>query len=506
MKYSINILVVEDEDIIRNDIVKKIKSLGSQYHIVDAVEDGMHALEILQAESVDLLITDIRMPIMDGLDLLHSINKMNLKIDSIILSGYTDFSYAQKAIQLGVSDYLVKPIKMKVLSEILNKKLLLHSSSITKKRNQELTNIIQGNTFTSQFLDSNENWYIYYVNIGNICNITPSTMTINFYNNIWDTLLSNSIPNTFFRNANIINDTLPTGKFFLLQTKIDFSILSEIQNKLQSYHTVCASIYYTNECASISTIYDIASKLKSAALVCTTFSKGYIIDITSSQINTLSLHNYVPFSHSKESLSFIYLSKENKIEAIRSYLKELLISNLPQTYFCEAISQLLNYCFSYSSTGAIEIPHILYSIYNQLSLPMSHDEIIDFITNESLLFLTDDTTSDINGNELVHSICDYISQNYSEDINLDTLAKKFGYTPSHIIKVFKKTMNCTPINFLIKQRIHKAKYMLIHEPQLSITDISTNIGYSDSHYFSRLFKNETSLTPSEYRRQDCTNN
>ena len=100
---------------------------------------------------------------------------------------------------------------------------------------------------------------------------------------------------------------------------------------------------------------------------------------------------------------------------------------------------------------------------------------------------------------LSDAIRDYITTSYNTDLTLEAIACRFGFTPSHLIKVFRKHVGQTPIQFLINLRITEAKRLLVGSPELDIKQIGELVGYTDPHYFSRIFKQATGVTPTEYR-------
>lgn len=117
-------LVVEDESLIRKNLIKKITALDLPLTLIGEAANGMEAIVKVEKDCPDLVITDIRMPQCDGLELSQYLHKNHPGVKIIILSGYDDFSYAQAAIKFAVRDYLLKPVTAQALSESLQKLLI----------------------------------------------------------------------------------------------------------------------------------------------------------------------------------------------------------------------------------------------------------------------------------------------------------------------------------------------------------------------------------------------
>lgn len=118
---SYKYIVVEDESLIRRNLIKKITSLQLPLELAGEASNGMDALLLIEKNCPDLVITDIRMPQYDGLELARHLIQNHPQVKTIILSGYDDFSYAQSAIQFQVKDYLLKPVTVEALSKSLQK-------------------------------------------------------------------------------------------------------------------------------------------------------------------------------------------------------------------------------------------------------------------------------------------------------------------------------------------------------------------------------------------------
>lgn len=133
----IKLLVVDDEIWIRERISKEIPWESVQAEVVGTAEDGQEALEMAEELEPDIIITDIRMPGVDGIELLRELRKKSLDIKVILLSGYNDFSYAKEAIKYGAFDYILKPAEDQELLNVVNRCVRRRQSLDTKRIKNE---------------------------------------------------------------------------------------------------------------------------------------------------------------------------------------------------------------------------------------------------------------------------------------------------------------------------------------------------------------------------------
>ncbi|MBS4210632.1 response regulator [Bacillus sp. FJAT-50079] len=115
------ILLVEDERWVRTAIRKTVEKTGLPFTVVHESKNGVDAYDWLTQNNVDIVLTDIRMPAMDGIALMGEVRRLELKTDVVIISGHDDFAYTQQAIRLGAFDYLLKPVELDGLNETLKK-------------------------------------------------------------------------------------------------------------------------------------------------------------------------------------------------------------------------------------------------------------------------------------------------------------------------------------------------------------------------------------------------
>ena len=138
------IIIVEDEKSIRNGLVKMLPKLDPEYEVVGSAKDGLEGYQRILAEQPDLVIMDIEMPEMNGLTMLEKLRKEGFTGKAVVLTAYSDFSYAKRAIELGIENYLLKPIKLEELKKTLGAvSASLRQEAGTRKIQEKLLSLEQ---------------------------------------------------------------------------------------------------------------------------------------------------------------------------------------------------------------------------------------------------------------------------------------------------------------------------------------------------------------------------
>ncbi len=126
---SCNIIIAEDEELLLKSLINKVNNLGPDFKVIGSAQTGIEAYDLIEKHCPDILITDIRMPVMNGLELIKKVHENHPYIDCVIVTGYSDFSYAKKAIHYQVREYLLKPLEDEQLRDTLTS---LHNEFITR--------------------------------------------------------------------------------------------------------------------------------------------------------------------------------------------------------------------------------------------------------------------------------------------------------------------------------------------------------------------------------------
>ncbi|MEL7658771.1 MAG: response regulator, partial [Bacillota bacterium] len=170
MEHKFSVILAEDELVIRNDFIQKIHAINDNFQVIASAANGRDALSLVQELKPDLLITDIQMPIIDGIELIKQIRTQFPEMNIIIISGFDNFQYAQTALKYNVMDYLLKPVDSStfscLLSDLESKLKLQNESEQREILLRDLRGLPVQNRAIEQFLDSR--FGLYFINVGNL--------------------------------------------------------------------------------------------------------------------------------------------------------------------------------------------------------------------------------------------------------------------------------------------------------------------------------------------------
>jgi two-component system, response regulator YesN len=141
----VRVLVVDDEPLMLRNVRRMVEQAHKSFKVVGEAYDGEEALKKIEELSPDVVITDIKMPVMDGLELINEIKTRKINVFTVLLSGYRDFEYARKAVTLDAIEYLLKPLSIDVLKELFDNILLNFDKKVMGIQTEVLTKIIKGN-------------------------------------------------------------------------------------------------------------------------------------------------------------------------------------------------------------------------------------------------------------------------------------------------------------------------------------------------------------------------
>lgn len=452
------VLLADDEQSVIDSMLHHIPWQQHGLEVVYTAANGQQAYEYLLSTPPDIAILDIRMPGYSGLDLSRLISQKKMKTQVIIVSGYAEFSYAQKAIQYGVMGYCLKPVEYDEINSLLLKaiyNLKQNSHNITP---DDFLDALENNETQSIIRYLQESHYIsdnYYL-AATIC----------------DTVLQ--IPNTMtFRTGpsqyGYLSDTPLPAEAFLGQPQVTgIGIYPEpvtVDSLGTAFHRCLAMAYQ----------YFIEPGRK----LCNRYNEFHSLPLTAQLKNA------------------VFFSEKERLERL---LTQLINEGHYRLYSIHSAQQIYNLVVSNQNLVSESQD---YYIYNYRQLVHEYDSFRSMI--ESLIQIinasseTDREQTDP-GNSYFLKIIKYINTYYSQNISLKDVAKVVNLNPNYISQVFKKSAGTTFSHYLTNLRITQAEKLLT-TTNFSINEISLQSGFNDYFYFSKVFKKCTGKTPSEYRNQ-----
>lgn len=531
------VLVVEDEDVIRRNIVNFIKRFSTDFEVVGDAENGLRALEIYNENEPDIVITDILMPQMDGIQLIEKLRQDNREIAFIIISGYDEFAYAQSAMRLNVFDYLLKPFLPQQLADVLLKvkesidrrrnffnnikvlqSKLEESMPILRERffidlvtNQlSFNEILQRSSFLQ--LDISADFYnvaIVKINASEVSksrNITKEELIHFFLFDIVGELFDSNIKTFAFGISDYQLGIIMCGCY---EYKRQF--FQNINKSLSKLIETMANYYHVTIFAAVGRIYEDILKLPLS------FAEAKEAMTYSFAIEANTLINY----------DDIFLKKTETYEKPSSILKEIILYT--KTGDSDKALKKIENLFEYYKGKAVLNPNLIKADVIEVVLAIQRyleeskgDDT--FLYNQNISpyekIVKADSVSDLKGllhdfaimtiNEVVHlkegqsnsfveKLKSITEENIgNEDFNLDIAASMLYISPNYLRQMFKKVTGETFIEYLTNQRMKKAAELL-RDNSLKISDITEQVGYSSQSYFTKCFKKYYNVTPTEYR-------
>lgn len=535
------ILIADDEAYIRNLIAKSINNSDLGMEVVGCAEDGTSAINMIKELQPDILITDICMPMLSGLDLIKEVKDTGTNIKTIIISGYDDFSYAKTAMQLGVTNYLLKPFLPDELFEVLNKiKEELESNASLLRNMSELQNHFEDNVLYIQerFLKDiiqNKTVKKDLVEEGRTLRLNLSA---NFYCIGIIKLQSEGegFPDVINNPGMVMEFLMVTKDEYVEEAVNTYAVRFHDNQLVMIFCSKHRDIFEFNTSIknSIEKINNSLIKYYNMRLVCV-LGKIYpkLERIANSYEEALSVIKYIlPEKSCVIHYDEAKQMKETKVDLNDKTLVELreeLILNIrlaKKDRALKLLDTILGYYESLFATSqefvSLSIFELVFSIDNALLESGSayqvwqdsdmkkylKDQILcgtlldtKILLENYILKRCDEFMNIIanQGDKLVYDIKVLIEHNLgNEDFNLENVSSQLYFSPNYVRQLFKQKTGEGFMEYLIRRRLERAGDLL-KDPLNKIQEVSSESGYSNQKYFSSCFKKFYGCTPTEYR-------
>lgn len=536
---EIKVFLVEDEMVIRRGIKNSIDWEKEGYIFCGEASDGELAYPMIIKEKPDILITDIRMPFMDGLELCKLVKKELPNIKILILSGYDEFDYAKEAIRLGVTEYLLKPISSGKLLEALNgvsesirrekedkdlvRKYMEEMRENTEHEKQKFfEQMIAGNLSMADALETGEK---YEMNLSaGMYNLLLFRFTLGEENRKSGELLGEAeyaIEKLTERLEYVFEFQRGVeGWAFLLMADNEEQmservkeLSKDLEEIMKNYSTIA---YFGGIGQAVARLRELEESFREAerALAARfTMELNRIIsveDIRMAQnVDTLDDIEITSFGEIEKTRTmlekFLNNGAEDEIdEFVDVYINELPEENLKsvlmrQYIIMDAYIVMMSFCEKFEGIEG-EMQAQSEELKNSMKTIQTLEEIKNYIRMLLKKIIgVRDTISGRRYSDIIEIAKDQIRKTYmSDEISLNTIAAEVGMSPSYFSSIFSKEMGKTFVEYLTEIRMDRAKELLMCS-SMKTSEIGYEVGYKDPHYFSYIFKKTQNCTPKEFR-------
>lgn len=536
---EIKVFLVEDEMVIRRGIKNSIDWEKEGYIFCGEASDGELAYPMIIKEKPDILITDIRMPFMDGLELCKLVKKELPNIKILILSGYDEFDYAKEAIRLGVTEYLLKPISSGKLLEALNgvsesirrekedkdlvRKYMEEMRENTEHEKQKFfEQMIAGNLSMADALETGKK---YEMNLSaGMYNLLLFRFTLGEENRKSGELLGEAeyaIEKLTERLEYVFEFQRGVeGWAFLLMADNEEQmservkeLSKDLEEIMKNYSTIAYFGGIGQPVARLRELEESFREAERALAARFTMELNRIIsveDIRMAQnVDTLDDIEITSFGEIEKTRTmlekFLNNGAEDEIdEFVDVYINELPEENLKsvlmrQYIIMDAYIVMMSFCEKIEGIEG-EMQAQSEELKNSMKTIQTLEEIKNYIRMLLKKIIgVRDTISGRRYSDIIEIAKDQIRKTYmSDEISLNTIAAEVGMSPSYFSSIFSKEMGKTFVEYLTEIRKDRAKELLMCS-SMKTSEIGYEVGYKDPHYFSYIFKKTQNCTPKEFR-------
>lgn len=526
------VLLVDDEEDVIQVIMKKINWEGLGFSVIGYANNGIKALEMVEEYQPDVVMTDIKMPYMDGMELVHRIKAEFPATKLLIFTGFDEFEYAKEAVHLEVEEYLLKPVNSVELTNIFTQMKIKLDQEISEEKSVQVlqkyymeslpllqmnfySTLIEGRIQSSELPKYLSDYQVSLDGPYYCCLVVHTS--------------SNRVPedvNPLFLAASVEKQAKERigekwrGKCFSylgnsillvqLQREQEASELTDECDRFCRYVKRMVGAVVTVGIGFVcSQILDLAQSYASAKDAVS--YRAIYGACRAINIKEVAPQEAVELDLSHEADQFNYLfkmirlgSEEKIVEAIDEYLETASAQKktLQQHYI--SVMELVSELYRFSANNDIvmeEFSGDMRKLYGRL-LDMEPQVFRKWLIDVSISFHTKLLKSrNKSTKSFVAKAQEYVHTHYEdEELSLDTICKELGVSNSYFSTIFKKETGNSFIGYLTEYRMEEAARMLIETEEKSYI-IAKKVGYADPNYFSYVFKRQFQTSPSKYRSE-----
>lgn len=518
-------IIVDDELIIRQGIKQLIPWEELGYSIEDEASDGESALTKLKSAYFHVMITDISMPNMNGLELIKEIRTFNSELKIIVLSGYNEFEYVKEAMKYQVDNYLLKPISEQELIETLRNvkhviKTKIEHQYLGSEHSHVLINhlmnrMIQHKISTIEFRNRANFLQIEIPSAPYRMAVIELESLAAKYEEELDSLeyvilyACLNVVKEIFRNDGLASVVFEDNQHRIVclfedgtTTVTPEQRMEDILQAIRIYVKTTVTIALSDPVYALSGLHQAYSEANK--LIEYTFFLGYNLVVTS---NSIPISSHVSINEEEWLSSYERSIRSCSLENTKQIITELFTRKLQEAVPTRAYIEYLSMKFIFNSVEVLKEFNgnlsFLYdgqtSLYQRLTALNSIDAIADHLILISSEVITNiQRLQQSRPSKIIEAICSYIDEHYAEDIKLKDIGEIYYMNSSYLGKLFRKDKGESFNDYLNKVRLTQAKHLLKSTNQ-RIYQIAELVGYKDYNYFCKIFKQQFGVLPSNIK-------
>lgn len=498
----IRILIVEDEPPILRSILSAVRACGEEYRVESTAFNGKAAWDYLCTQqnagtSIDLVITDIRMPLMSGLELAENIYSGMPETKVVVLSGYEDFSYVQRALRSKVLDYLTKP----VFPEALRKVLEQVDAETARRKEEEYTSMLREATENRAIPENESKKYALFLLCAGAFPLTPDDSFLPG-RQIWLTQDLQAL----------LKPWLPVGEsYFCFEGKtaceqmlvVETSTLSHINDIKWNLFSICEKLPLFTSCIYSHKLYHVQEFNDTFASMRVKLQKEILLLKMSflEDIQPMMPAAPLPVPLREALLDALHSGNRTVLgNTLRACVDSLIASDTTQAqalHFFKDILRELQQILHLSDNDVIAYSYDIDEAVSNAESPAGFCESL----RQIFTLVLEKRAEKSSEPPVIAEIEKYLKQHYAEDMTNTSLAAVFGFVPSYLSSLFRRYREISPSEYLTRYRIRLAIEYIHDHPEARLKEAAVSVGIRDPYYFSKLFKKVTGLCPSEYFSQ-----
>lgn len=487
------VMIVDDEPAAITYLSTIIKKRCPDFTVTSTASNGEEALGKIVEECPDILLFDIQMPLLNGLEMAQKIQELEVPTLMVAVSGYSQFDYAVSAMKNGVVDYLLKPVMTSEVEKLFKKLKSLLQQRYFQEYVDIMRRLCNGENVPKEKIlryFGSENYYIALARQNGLPMRFSSVQGKEVYSDIHEVIYAYGRDEQeslyMWPEALVMNDPFRN----LVSSRMEKDTIKE------GYYT----LIYSSKSVGLEDLAETIKKLYHLLDRSIVLGKNNIIDICNYQEPRWNADNM----EKKELQDLIYCmgkfdSKQAK-EHLENVMKDWELQERPLLWIERRIRQLSS-SLLLGGNGNYDKNYQLneYVLEDVFSNSYTFAQLLEGISN--LLFPSAETIQKeekLDTSEFVDRISSFMEAYMDRNLNVQLISKEFSISPTYLGKLFRKHKNMSMNSFLTSIRIERAKEILQKNPNIMIKELAERVGYRDQFYFSRVFRSYTEMSPSEY--------